>query len=52
MGGENSSANRQKLLKALEMPSHINTKTLLKVLNSRYSWEDSMRILKETAKEG
>ncbi|MEG1972667.1 MAG: DUF4093 domain-containing protein [Oscillospiraceae bacterium] len=52
MGGENSSQNRQRLLTALELPSHINTKTLLKILNTRYSQEESMEILKQTVKEG
>lgn len=45
-GGESSFANRQKLLKRLELPSRLNAKGLLSAINALYTYEEFCEFLK------
>ena len=45
-GGKNSSGRRKKLLKKLELPERLSTTALVDIMNSLYSREESIHILR------
>ncbi len=45
-GGENSFAIRQKLLKKLCLPARMGTKALLKTVNTLYTYEEFLKLVK------
>ncbi len=46
-GAANSAQKRQRLLKALDLPAHLSTNAMLKIINSYMTYEDYKQAVKE-----